>query len=394
MSEIEKMNILAVDDREENLVALEAMLEGPHVNIVKALSGNEALGLMLDYDFALTLLDVQMPEMDGFEVAKLMRRTEKTRHIPIIFVTAINKEDSFVLQGYETGAVDYLFKPVIPEILRSKVNVFLELHRQKCSLEQTLSELDQARNILARKNEEIRSFYHYLAHELKSPLSSATEFVSITLDGLAGPLTDEQHQYLGLARESCNQIRIYINDLLDVARLENGKLKIRCQSGSLDALIRRVEAVVSREAKEKQIAFSSDIQPGLPWVTMDESRIFQVLINLLKNAMKFTPEEGRVTVRAEIHPQEQDRILVSVKDTGRGIEKEKQEHIFDRFFQVRKDDMEIEGGLGMGLHLCRELVQLHGGEISVESALGEGSTFFFTLPRSEVEAEDRALTLQ
>lgn len=138
--EKEKVNILTVDDREENLIALEALLERPDIEIIKAESGNKALGLMLEYDFALVLLDVQMPEMDGFEVAELMRRKEKTRDVPIIFITAISKEDKYVFKGYEKGAVDYLFKPIDAEILRSKVNVFLDLYRKKVELERVINE--------------------------------------------------------------------------------------------------------------------------------------------------------------------------------------------------------------------------------------------------------------
>ena len=145
MNDIEKSNILLVDDRPENLVALEGILESPDLNIVKASSGNEALGLVLDHDFALVLLDVQMPDMDGFEAAEVMRSREKTRHIPIIFVTAISKDQKHIFKGYETGAVDYLFKPLDPFILKSKVNVFLELNKQKESLEKTSRELQVAK---------------------------------------------------------------------------------------------------------------------------------------------------------------------------------------------------------------------------------------------------------
>jgi len=159
MDNTEKTNILLVDDRPENLLALETILKRPGLNLLKALSGNEALGMLLDYDFALILLDVQMPEMDGFETAELMRGNEETRHVPIIFVTAINKEQKHVFRGYEAGAVDYLFKPLDPEILQSKVNIFLELYQQKMALEeltrnleQTVRELETGKGIIEEKN--------------------------------------------------------------------------------------------------------------------------------------------------------------------------------------------------------------------------------------------------
>jgi len=155
MNQLEKINVLLVDDKPENLLALENLLENPDLNIVRATSGNEALGLMLEYDFALVLLDVQMPGMDGFETAGLMRGNERTKHIPIIFVTAISKEQRHVFKGYETGAVDYLFKPLDPPVLTSKVNVFLELHKQKKSLERTNKELEQTVEELEKANRKI-----------------------------------------------------------------------------------------------------------------------------------------------------------------------------------------------------------------------------------------------
>lgn len=155
MNKTQKINILLVDDRQENLLSLEALLEGPDLKIFKAASGNEALGLILQYDFALVLLDVQMPDMDGFETAKLMRSAEKTKYIPIIFVTAISKEQKHVFKGYKTGAVDYLFKPLDPDILRSKVNVFIDLHKQKVALEKTHQDLERTVKELQKANRRI-----------------------------------------------------------------------------------------------------------------------------------------------------------------------------------------------------------------------------------------------
>jgi response regulator RpfG family c-di-GMP phosphodiesterase len=153
---VEKVNILLVDDRPENLFAMESLLASPELNIVKAASGNEALGLMLEYDFALVLLDVQMPGMDGFETAGLMQGTEKTRHVPIIFVTAISTEQQHVFKGYESGAVDYLFKPIEPEFLKSKVRVFCELYRQKDIIRRQLREIEEKNVLLEKRLTEIQ----------------------------------------------------------------------------------------------------------------------------------------------------------------------------------------------------------------------------------------------
>jgi two-component system cell cycle response regulator len=192
------VNILIVDDRKENLLALEALLENPDLRIIKAGSGNQALGLMLEFNFALILLDVQMPEMDGFEVAELMRRKEKTRNIPIIFITAINKEEKYVFKGYEKGAVDYLFKPINPNVLKSKVNVFLELHRKKMELERLINEKneyilelhqlnkkiqEQQKELLEKeKLQSILEMAVTISHEFSQPLSVIIGYADMLLN--------------------------------------------------------------------------------------------------------------------------------------------------------------------------------------------------------------------
>ena len=194
----EKVNILIVDDRKENLLALEALLESPDLRIIKAESGNQALGLMLEFNFALVLLDVQMPEMDGFEVAELMRRKEKTRNIPIIFITAIIKEEKYVFKGYEKGAVDYLFKPINPNVLKSKVNVFLELHRRKMELERLINEKneyilelhqlnkkiqEQQKELLEKeKLQSILEMAVTISHEFSQPLSVIIGYADMLLN--------------------------------------------------------------------------------------------------------------------------------------------------------------------------------------------------------------------
>ena len=195
--EKEEVNVLIVDDREENLIALEALLERPDIRIIKANSGNKALGLMLEFDFGLVLLDVQMPEMDGFEVAELMRKKEKTREIPIIFITAISKEDKYVFKGYEKGAVDYMFKPFDPEILKSKVNVFLELYRKKNELESVITEKnayilelhqlnqkiqEQQKELLEKeKLQSILEMAVTISHEFSQPLSVIIGYTDMLL---------------------------------------------------------------------------------------------------------------------------------------------------------------------------------------------------------------------
>jgi CheY-like chemotaxis protein/nitrogen-specific signal transduction histidine kinase len=245
------------------------------------------------------------------------------------------------------------------------------------------AKLKQANQDLLAKNHEIQNFYHTLSHELKTPLTSAREFLSIMIDGLAGPLNETQLEYLGIAKDSCDQLRVCIDDLMDATRLETGKLAIELKPASLGTLVQRVLTSMRPAASEKDIALNLEIEPELPEVPLDENRISQVLTNLLSNAIKFTPARGKIVAKAGTRGAAPDLVQVSISDTGPGIPKEEQDRIFDRLYQVKAGDAANGQGLGLGLYLCRELVRLHGGNIWVESALGHGSTFSFVLPRAE-----------
>ena len=242
--------------------------------------------------------------------------------------------------------------------------------------------LEQSNETLQRKNEEIQNFYHTLSHELKTPLTSTREFISIVMDGLAGPLTDTQREYLGIARDSCNQLRVCINDLIDATRVETGKLAIHLQPTSLRHLIQQVVTTMKSAAAEKKITLAQELEPDLPDLPLDPNRMTQVITNLLNNAIKYTPPGGEVLVEAHGRAAEPELIQVSVRDTGCGVPRHEQARIFDRLYQVKTGDATTEQGVGLGLYLCRELVQLHGGRIWVESDLGKGSTFAFVLPKS------------
>ena len=235
---------------------------------------------------------------------------------------------------------------------------------------------------LADRNTEIQLFYHTLSHELKTPLAAAREFICLVLDGLAGPLTETQREYLEIARDSCDQLRLYVNDLLDVTRLETGKLRLRRQPVALAALLEKVAELMRPEAARRQIQLSWSCEPDLPPARVDDQRIVQVLTNLVGNALKFTPLGGQVRLHAGRHPDQPRELRVSVSDTGPGIPPEHRERIFERLHQLDPPgaDGAARAGLGLGLYICRELVKLHGGRIWVESEPGRGSNFLFTLP--------------
>ncbi len=236
---------------------------------------------------------------------------------------------------------------------------------------------------LVDRNTEIQLFYHTLSHELKTPLAVVREFVCLVLDGLAGPLTETQREYLDIARDSCDQLRRHVNDLLDVTRLETGKMSIHLQPVALSALLERVASAMQPEAARRQIQLTWSCAPDLPPVAADSQRIHQVLTNLVGNALKFTPPGGKVRIHAGRSPERpQEELLVGVSDTGPGIPADQRERIFERLQQGESADTSAStrGGLGLGLYICRELVKLHGGRIWVESEPGRGSHFQFTLP--------------
>jgi PAS domain S-box-containing protein len=270
-------------------------------------------------------------------------------------------------------------RPVFTAYLRD----ITERKRSEEKVRRIQAELEQTNKDLLRRSQEIQNFYHTLSHELKTPLTSAREFVSLVMDGIAGPLNQTQSEYLGIAKQSCDQLRVCINDLLDTTRLETGKLALDLKSASLDSLVQRVVTALRRVAAEKEISLMAEIQRHLPRVALDENRITQVIINLLNNAIKYTPNGGRITIRVGEALDQPELIQISISDTGRGIPKEELDHIFDRLYQVKTGDATTEQGIGLGLYLCRELVQLHGGNIWVESEPGKGSTFSFVIPKSQ-----------
>jgi len=250
----------------------------------------------------------------------------------------------------------------------------------QADLLQTKEATEAANRLLSQRNEEIQNFYHTLSHELKTPMTSAREFISLVMDGLAGPVNEKQLEYLGYARESCDQLTVCVNDLMDTTRLETGKLAVYLLKGSLEAVAHRVVEGFRSVAHAKKLNLQLEVQPGLPDITFDDARISQVLGNLLNNAAKFTPEGGAIRVAVTVAPGHPEFLQVAVSDTGRGISQAAQARIFDRLYQVKAGDATTEKGIGLGLYICRELMLLQGGEISVESEPGQGSTFKFTLP--------------
>jgi signal transduction histidine kinase len=434
------MNLLIVDDLETNRKLLRVTLEAEGHRILEAADGEEALVVLGHEKVDAVVSDILMPNMDGFAFCRRVREDKSLCDLPILVYTSTYKSSADEQLAKMVGANSYLRKPastqtlikILQELVTSnsrgtnpvianddsivmrKYNAVLvhkleekngelekaqtelqennrlliqhgnELKQLNFSLEDRVarrtSDLEVSNRELMHANREIQSFYHTLSHELKTPLTSAREFICIVLDGLAGPVNETQTEYLGFVRESCDQLRTCIDDLFDAARLETGKLSVDFARGSMDALARRVIAVMQPMAAQKKIRLAVEAPAELPEVAMDEARMVQVLTNLLNNALKFTPEGGDITVKLHLEADHPELLLVSVSDTGPGMAADQLERIFNRLYQIQRGDAASQLGFGLGLYLCRELVALHGGEIRVESEVGKGSTFAFTIP--------------
>jgi PAS domain S-box-containing protein len=492
---------LLVDDLEENLLALEGLLKSEAVQVCRARSGVEALELLLENDFALALIDVQMPEMDGFELAELMRGTERTRRIPIIFVTAGLRDQQRVFRGYEAGAVDFLFKPLDPAVVRSKVRVFLELHRQRRLLQAHEAQLratfenaavglaqvtpddrwlrvnprfaeilDRSEaDLRARKVSELihpedepayhrvrqqllRDGAHFATLELRFArrggewawinlnlsliarsdgaaecfIASATdvtarheaelalrtavhardEFLSIASHELKTPLTSiklqlqlfmrtlerfgvvnlpsgQLEKMLSVSNRQVNHLTRLIDDLLDVSRIANGKMEVQPESTDLSEIIRDVLERTQEQIRSAKCELVTELPSGIrgEW---DQSRIEQVLVNLVSNACKYA-SGARLEVSAAT---EGGHARITIRDHGPGIPEARLPFIFGRF--ERAVSGRSISGLGLGLYISREIVQAHGGELTVASAPGGGATFTVDLPLSPANDADAA----
>jgi signal transduction histidine kinase/GNAT superfamily N-acetyltransferase len=406
------INILIVDDEPKNLAVLETVLHNPGYRFVRATSADEALLALVSEPFALLILDIRMPGMTGFELAQIIKERKKTALVPIIFLTAYYSEDQHVLEGYGSGAVDYLHKPVNPSILRSKVAVFAELYRktrdaalanramldevaERRRAEEQLRELnetleqrvtdrtDALREADRRKDE----FLAMLGHELRNPLSAITNAVHLITGGRGDPATVAWAH--GLIDRQTGNLRRIVDDLLDVARLARGRIELRKQPVDVAQVIARaVEAVRSQvEQKNQEIDIALAAAERMR-VDADSTRLEQCFVNLLVNAVKYTPEGGRIAISGQIAGVD---VVVTVRDNGIGIAPDLLPHVFDLFTQGNRSLDRTQGGLGIGLSICRHLTELHGGTISARSAgTGHGAEFDVRLPALRDAGNDAA----
>lgn len=384
MAQARKASLLLVDDRPENLLALEASLEPLELNLVKANSGEEALRMLLKQEFAAILLDVQMPGLDGFDTATQIRQRDKTKDIPIIFLTAISREPHHALRGYSTGAVDYLAKPFDPWVLRAKVAVFVDLYeknsllkKQKELLGIRLEERERAEKALAEKAEELgrsnadlQQFAYVASHDLQEPLRVMNGYLALLKDSYQNGSSEESLNLISRIENSTARMDMLIQDLLEFARVDTQKEPF--QSANCNEVVEYALGNLEMAIKESDasVTFSD-----LPVVNADQSQLVQLFQNLIGNAIKFRGDiRPEIEVGAEV---QSDQTLFWVKDNGIGIDPANVDRIFTIF--ERLNPMDRYPGSGIGLSVCKKIVERHGGQIWAESQPDKSTTIFFTI---------------
>lgn len=487
--------ILIVDDNESNLYSLQKLLESKDFQVETASSGEEALGKALKNDYALIILDVQMPDMDGFEVAETLADYSKTKDVPIIFLSAVNTDKKFITQGYASGGKDYVTKPVDPEILLLKVKTFYNLQEQNIAMKKTQQNLElevkgrresqvtmksqidhfhlmleslpqiaftlneegavdfvngkwyqysdneqdfpethpddhkiseelercrkkgkaleleiRIKNVISghyryhllrvtpvydehriknwvgtftdiddqkKVEKEKDEFLSIASHELKTPLTSIKAYVQLLERKLKLDKDSSEAGFVTKVQSQIEKLNTLITDLLDVSKIENGKLKINKKPVNLENVISNAIETI-KQTHERQVKIERHgVKPDI-LIPLDEIRIEQVLINFLTNAIKYSPHNNQVIVTTFVDEEAQE-VRVNVTDFGIGIPDFKQEAVFKKFYRVEESSLQFQG-MGIGLFICSEIIKQHHGSVGVSSIVDEGSTFYFTLP--------------
>ncbi|WP_342119957.1 response regulator [Pseudoduganella sp. OTU4001] len=406
---VDKPKILVVNDDANSLFALTNLLEQwatqEQFEVVAARSGEDALREVLTHDFAVILLDVNMPGMDGFETAEAIHQRPRSADIPIIFITAFVADELDRLKAYQRGAVDFLFTPVIPQMLYAKISVFVslatkneELRRQARQLSQRTTDLIASNQRLLREIEERKSaerashakdeFLAMLGHELRNPLSAISSAASLI--GLPGVAADSVGHAKQIIQRQSKHLGRIVDDLLDLSRAMSGKILLNRAPLDLAALINTTLDTFRATGRLADYQLHARTVPC--WVNGDATRLEQVFSNLLDNALKYTPHGGRIEILSDVDDGE---VTISIHDSGVGIAPDLLPQVFDVFVQGTSTLDRAQGGLGIGLALVRRLVELHGGNVYAESAgPGEGSTFTLHLPCIEHVTETKAAPME
>jgi signal transduction histidine kinase len=384
---MDAVNILLVDDEPRNLDALEALLDGMGNTLLRASDADEALKTLLEHDVAAIILDIKMPGTSGFELAKIIKGTRRFREIPILFLTAYLVDDRDVITGYGAGAVDYLTKPVNPEIVRHKVSVYADLFRKTRLLEELngrlearvherTAELEKSEAALRAADRKKDEFIAVLAHELRNPLAP----LRFGLDLLSETVLQNQpvvsKTLSTMSRQLDHMVRL-IDDLLDMSRISRGAIELKKQCCDLAEVVEVVLENHRTLLERRNQSLSKELAESV-FVNGDPTRLAQIIGNLLHNAIKFTPQGGQIRIRLD---REGDLAVVTVTDSGEGFEPDDVERMFEMFARVTQPGSDSERGLGIGLALARQLTALHNGTLTAASAgPGCGASFAFSIP--------------
>lgn len=365
--------ILIVDDTPENLISLKRVLERHNFEVDTASSGEEALKKVLKNEYVLIILDVQMPGMDGFEVAEAISGYSRARETAIIFLSAVNKELKFITKGYSSGGLDYITKPVDMDVLLLKVKTFYRIYEQSRKLIEIqnalLDEIEYRKQAERKKDE----FISIASHELKTPLTSVKGYMQLLGRSIEKGDLERVKSHLSKAQVQLEKLNELIADLLDISKIESGKLKFNKKHFVVDDLLDSVTDIIRQSNPEFSIIRKGRARNE---IYADEMRIEQVILNFLTNAIKYAPGTSEIQINVNI---KDGQLYLGVRDFGIGIAPEQQKYVFDKFYRVEETAIQFQG-LGIGLYISAEIIRRHGGQIGVKSTMGEGSEFYFIIP--------------
>lgn len=368
--------ILIVDDRPENLISLQKVLQAHNFEVDTASSGEDALKKVLKNNYVLIILDVQMPDMDGFEVAEAISGFSKAKDTAIIFLSAVNTELKFITKGYLSGGLDYITKPVDINVLLLKIKTFYRIYEQSRKLnevqEKLLEEIEFRKQAENKKDE----FISIASHELKTPLTSVKGYIQLLQRSLNKDDKTMAQNHLAKASVQLEKLNELIVDLLDISKIESGKMKFNMQYFCADNMVNNAIEMLQQSNPGFTINKLGKTNED---IYGDEMRLEQVVINFITNAIKYAPGTNQVNVTINI---KDGKLYLAVKDFGIGISSEQQAKIFDKFYRVEEHSNRFNG-LGIGLYICSEIINRHGGTIGVNSVPDEGSEFYFIIPITE-----------
>lgn len=377
---MDKERILIVDDEPLILEMVASYVRTLGFEVQTACHGLEAIGKLRSEPFTILLTDIKMPEMDGFELMKAVRLEFPDIHI--IAMTGHGASYTFT-DVVECGATDYVNKPFSLDEVRAKLNRVVREKGLLRDLKQKSMELEKANEDLRRLDNLKSIFVSSVSHELRTPLTVIKEFISLMLEGHGGSLTESQREYLGIAHKNILRLTNLIDTLLDFSRIESGKgLQLKFEPARLTEVVEDASMTLAQALEEKRITLESRLDPEMPQVLIDRNRLIEVFINLINNGIKFTPPGGRISIDTRGLTEKRDYLKVVVSDTGIGIAPEDLPNVFNRFYQGQSTGISM--GTGLGLAITKEIIEGHQGSIQVESRLGSGTSFIFTLPLLQV----------